>query len=29
MKAFKNPKKNLFPNLVKRYEQVKHIFDYL
>jgi|LauGreDrversion4_2_1035121.scaffolds.fasta_scaffold249929_2 hypothetical protein len=29
MKAFKNPKKNLFPNLIKRYEQVKHIFEYL
>ena len=28
-KAFKNPKKNLFPNIVKRFEQVKTLFDYL
>jgi hypothetical protein len=28
-KAFKNPKKNLFPVLVKKYEQVKILFDYL
>lgn len=28
-KAFKNPKKTLFPNLIKKFEQVKSIFDYL
>lgn len=29
MRAFKNPKKNLFPNIFKKYEQIKFLFDYL
>jgi hypothetical protein len=29
MKAFKNPKKALFPNVGRRFEQVKEMFDYL
>lgn len=29
LKAFKNPKKHLFPSLYKRFEQVKQLFDYL
>lgn len=29
MKAFKNPKKLLFPNIGRKFEQIKDMYDYL